>query len=234
MSAKITPLMAQYFTIRDQYPECLLFFQVGDFYELFFEHAQQAAPILSIVLTSRGTHDGQPIPLCGVPLHALNHYVDKLIKAGFHVAICDQLEEAKPGTVVKRGVTQVLTPATLTDTRLLDEKRASYLCVCVCTHECAALLFVEILTGALYACVVPEADQKVVYQQLCRFMPDEIILESTLTGWQSWLKQQGYSVRTTREQIDERGLNTWLARFSAQQVQYIQHLPVLEDRKSVV
>ncbi len=224
-STKVTPLMTQYFAIREQYPECLLFFQVGDFYELFFEHAKQAAPILGIVLTRRGTHNNQPIPLCGVPLHAVNHYVSKLVKAGFHVALCDQLEEAKPGTVVKRGVTQVLTPATLTDMHLLEEKRASYLCVCVCAPEYAALVFIEILTSSVFACVISGADQRVVYQQLCRFMPDEIILESAVSGWQTWLKQQGF-VLTLPVQTNDQSDENLLSQLPEQQQHYITRLPV--------
>ena len=123
----LTPLMRQYFAIKNSYPDTILLFQVGDFYELFFEDAQKAASVLGIALTKRGTHEGEPIPLCGVPLHVVDHYLSKLVRAGFKVALCDQLEQPKPGKVVDRGVTQVLTPGTLTDTKLLDEKSASYL-----------------------------------------------------------------------------------------------------------
>ena len=98
-----TPLMRQYHEIRQQYPDTLLMFQVGDFYELFFDDAKQAAAFLGIALTKRGKSKGEPIPLCGVPLHARDHYVPKLVKGGFKVAICDQLEPPRPGTVVKRG-----------------------------------------------------------------------------------------------------------------------------------
>src|SRR5581483_8031885 len=122
-----TPLMQQYFTIKNQHPDSLLLFQVGDFYELFFEDAKTAAAALGIALTARGKNKGEPIPLCGVPVHAMDYYLIKLVKAGFKVAICEQLEPPVPGKVVERGVTQVLTPGTLTDTKLLDEKTASYL-----------------------------------------------------------------------------------------------------------
>ena len=117
-----TPLMQQYLDIKIEYPDTLLFFQVGDFYELFFDDARQAAAFLGIALTARGKNKGEPIPLCGVPLHAIDHYLAKLVKGGFKVALCDQLEDPKPGTIVKRGVKQVLTPGTLTDSKLLDER----------------------------------------------------------------------------------------------------------------
>ena len=108
---------------------------MGDFYELFFEDAQRAATVLGIALTQRGTHQGEPIPLCGVPLHVVDHYLSKLVRAGYKVALCDQLEQPKPGKVVERGVTQVLTPGTLTDSKLLDDKSASYLAVFFPTSE---------------------------------------------------------------------------------------------------
>src|SRR4030042_753906 len=99
----LTPLMRQYFSIKREHPEALLFFQVGDFYELFFEDAQRASAVLGIALTARGKNKGEPIPLCGVPVHALEHYLIKLVKAGFKVALCEQLEPPQPGRVVERG-----------------------------------------------------------------------------------------------------------------------------------
>lgn len=191
---KVTPLMQQYHAIKKEYPETLIFFQVGDFYELFFEDAQKAAAFLGIALTKRGKQNGEPIPLCGVPVHALTHYLHKLVKGGFPVAICDQLEPPQPGRVVKRGVTQVLTPGTLTDTKLLDEKSASYL---FSFFECEGkwgLLFAELLTAQLYATVVPAGSHKILETELARFFPDEVLLgdgapHKTLSNY---FKKQGY------------------------------------------
>jgi DNA mismatch repair protein MutS len=230
---KTTPLMEQYFSIRAQYPACLLFFQVGDFYELFFEHAQQAAPVLNVVLTSRGTHDGNPIPLCGVPLHAVNHYIGKLVRAGFHVALCDQLEPAKPGVVVKRGVTQVLTPATLTDLRLLDEKRASYLAVVTADTDSSAAMtsavaFIEILTGQVYATLIKRDDQRALQQQLTRFMPDEIIIEESCRGWRPMVQKLGFAVTDPVQIVDiNRLCDQWVARVCAAQLTTVQRVPAL-------
>jgi len=224
----MTPLMEQYFAIRTQYPDCLLLFQVGDFYELFFEQAQQAAPVLGIVLTSRGQHDEQPIPLCGVPMHAVNHYISKLIKAGFHVALCNQLEDAKPGTVVKRGVTQVLTPATLTDMRLLDEKHASYLCTCVVTQHSMALVFAELLTGQLHATTISTQDTRTIQAQLHRFMPDEVIVEAgkDTQTWHHFFKQQGFPISTPVPTTTSSS-TSWIAQFSENTATIIQKNPVL-------
>ena len=171
-----TPLMRQYFEIKEKYPNFLLLFQVGDFYELFFEDAKLAASFLSITLTKRGNHKGEPIPLCGVPRQSLDHYMVKLVKGGFNVAICDQLELPSPGKVVKRGVTKVLTPGTLTDSKLLDEKSASYLFSFYPSGNNWGLIFGELLTAQLFATVVPHDAFKLLEAELSRFFPDEILL----------------------------------------------------------
>ena len=118
----LTPLMQQYFEIKNQYVDVLVLFQVGDFYELFYDDAKKAAACLAIAFTARGKNNGEPIPLCGVPVHAINHYLAKLVCAGFKVVLCNQLEPATPGKVVARGVTQVFSPGTLTDAAFLMKK----------------------------------------------------------------------------------------------------------------
>ena len=189
-----TPLMRQYHAIKQQYPDALLLFQVGDFYELFFDDAKKAAACLAITLTKRGKINGEPIPLCGVPVHALDHYLTKLIKAGFKVALCDQLEQATPGKVVERGVTQLLTPGTLTDTQLLDAKSASYLFSFFPQENYWGLLFGELLTAQLFATVVPANAEKLVETELARFFPDEILVPNNALGkmFQPFFQKLGY------------------------------------------
>lgn len=191
---KITPLMQQYFEIKSKYPDALLLFQVGDFYELFFDDAKKAAECLRITLTTRGTHMAQAIPLCGVPLHAIKHYLGKLVRAGFKVALCDQLEPATPGVVVKRGVVRVLTPGTLTDDELLDAKSASYLCSFFPAQNECGLIFGELLTAQLYATVIPVERTLILDAELARFFPDEILIPQTPESKQfvSYFTKQGY------------------------------------------
>lgn len=193
---KTTPLMQQYHDIKSQYPDALVFFQVGDFFELFFDDAKNAATFLGIALTKRGKEKGQDIPLCGVPVHALDHYLTKLVKGGFCVVICEQLEPPRPGTVVKRGVTQVLTPGTLTDTRLLDDKSASYVMSFVAVQNKWALLFGELLTAQLYATTFDAGSSKILEAELARFFPDEILLpdDDTTKMFSQVFKKQGYFV----------------------------------------
>ena len=124
-----TPFMAQYLAIKAQHHDALLFFRMGDFYELFFEDAVRAAEILDITLTSRGEHDGAPIPMAGVPYHAAEGYLARLIKAGERVAVCEQTEspaEAKKRgskAIVNREIVRIVTPGTITEESLLSARQ---------------------------------------------------------------------------------------------------------------
>src|SRR5712691_404259 len=132
-AGRITPVMEQFIEIKAANPDCLLFYRMGDFYELFFEDAEVAAQALGIVLTKRGKHLGEDIPMCGVPVHRADEYLQRLIKLGFRVAVCEQLEDPaearKRGSkaVVRRDVVRLVTPGTLTEDSLLDAKARNYL-----------------------------------------------------------------------------------------------------------
>src|SRR5579872_6148140 len=129
----VTPLMAQYLEIKSQHADYLLFYRMGDFYELFFDDAAQASEALDIALTKRGKHQGEDIPMCGVPVHAAEAYLEKLIRKGFRVAVCEQVEdpaEAKKRgskSVVRREVVRLVTPGTLTEDALLDARSSNIL-----------------------------------------------------------------------------------------------------------
>ena len=216
MNVQATPLMRQYHEIKHSYPDALLFFQVGDFYELFFDDAKKAAAFLGIALTKRGIQNGEPIPLCGVPVHALDHYLHKLIKGGFKVALCDQLEQSQPGKMVRRGVTQLLTPGTLSDNRLLDEKSASYLFSFFPGTHSWGLVFGELLTAQLFATVVPHQAHKAVESELTRFFPDEIIVPATKGAhpFETYFRQMGYYT-TPVSRLEETEGAAWIEkRFS--------------------
>lgn len=191
---KNTPLMEQYYSIKAQYQDTLVLFQVGDFYELFFEDAKIASSFLAITLTKRGKNKGEDVPLCGIPVHALNHYLNKLIKGGFRVAICDQLTKPSPGTVVERGITNVFTPGTLTEDSLLDQRSASYLLAFFPGHDQCAMIFSELLTAQLFATTLPTQEPRMIETELTRFFPDEIILpfDRSATSWNTFFKHQGY------------------------------------------
>ncbi len=152
-SAGATPVMAQYFEAKSRQPDALIFFRMGDFYELFFEDAAKAAAAIGIALTHRGTHAGQPIPMAGVPVHASEAYLAKLIRAGFKVAVCEQMEDPaearKRGakSVVRRDLVRVVTPGTLTEDGLLDARGANRLAAVAVRGGQAAVASVELSTG---------------------------------------------------------------------------------------
>ncbi len=216
-SENLTPLMKQYFNIRNQYPDTLLFFQVGDFYELFFDDARTASSFLAIALTKRGKSNGEDVPLCGIPVHALTHYLTKLVKGGFKVAICDQLSEPKPGTVVERAVTRVFTPGTLTDPQMLDEKSASYILSFAQVENEWALVFAELLTGQIFATVIQKDSYRILESELSRFFPDEVIV----TEEELFFKKKGYW--TSKYSSVEDTYTQWLEQFDSAVVNKIKN-----------
>jgi DNA mismatch repair protein MutS len=154
MSEPSTPLMQQYQSIKSRYPHALLLFRLGDFYELFYEDALLASRELQITLTSRNREKGQPIPMCGVPYHAADGYIARLIRAGFKIAICDQMEQPGPGKkIVRREVVRVITPGTATEGAVLDARENNFL-ASVAQHPSGApigLAFVDLSTGEFQA-----------------------------------------------------------------------------------
>jgi len=149
-----TPAMAQYLELKRQHADCLLFYRMGDFYELFFEDAVKAAAALDIQLTKRGRHDGEDIPMCGVPVHAAEAYLARLIRQSFRVAVCEQMEEPaeakKRGSkaAIRRAVVRIVTPGTITEEGLLDARRNNYLAALAEAGSELALAWLELSTGA--------------------------------------------------------------------------------------
>jgi len=178
---KITPMMAQYFSVKEKYPDCLLFYRMGDFYELFFDDAAKASAALDIALTKRGKHLGEDIPMCGVPFHAYESYLAKLVDKGYKVAICEQLEtpeEAKKRgykETVHRDVIRLVTPGTLTEDVLLDAKRHNYLMVCVVEGASVGLAWADMSTGDFYT---QDVELSNLENTLARLEPAEIIIAS--------------------------------------------------------
>ncbi len=178
----VTPMMAQYLEIKEAHKDALLFYRMGDFYEMFFDDAVAAATALDIALTKRGKHNGDDIPMCGVPVHAAEGYFLTLIRKGFRVAVCEQLEspaEAKKRgykAVVKRGVTRIVTPGTLTEDTLLDARRNNYLAAFAEIRDQAALAWADVSTGDTYVLRTTSAR---LGAELARLRPAELIVSET-------------------------------------------------------
>ncbi|HBL98619.1 TPA: DNA mismatch repair protein MutS [Candidatus Dependentiae bacterium] len=227
----VTPLLQQYFGFKERFPEALLLFQVGDFYELFFEDAQKAAAYLGIALTKRGTFEGNPVPLCGVPVHALNHYLVKLVRGGFRVVLCEQLEAARPGKIVERGVTHVLTPGTLTDARLLNERMASYCAALFPADDAYGCAFVEVLTGQIFVTFVAQSDAMQLEAELKRFSPDEIVVPQTKEGvvLEAKVRRLGYVTTLMPFSRSDEGANeafsSWCASLNSAALEMVERIP---------
>ncbi|MFD3264685.1 DNA mismatch repair protein MutS [Phenylobacterium ferrooxidans] len=182
-AAGATPVMAQYFEAKARQPDALVFFRMGDFYELFFEDAEKAAAALGITLTARGNHGGAPIPMCGVPVHAAEAYLAKLIRAGFKVAVCEQMEDPaearKRGSksIVRRDVVRVVTPGTLTEDGLLDARGANRLAAVAVRAGAAAVASVELSTGEVECWAVAREN---LASALAALGPSEILVPDRL------------------------------------------------------
>ena len=175
----VTPMMAQYLEIKAGYADAILFYRMGDFYEMFFADAEAAAQALDIALTKRGFHLGEPIPMCGVPVHAAEGYLLALIRKGFRVAIAEQMEDPaearKRGSksVVRRDVVRLVTPGTLTEDSLLEARRHNYLCAFAEVRDEGALAWTDISTGELRVMPCPRAR---LSPELARLAPREVLL----------------------------------------------------------
>ena len=172
--SKVTPLMKQYNQIKSKYPDALLLFRVGDFYETFGEDAIKAANILGIVLTKRGAGSNSETELAGFPHHSINTYLPKLVKAGFRVAICDQLEDPKfAKKIVKRGVTELVTPGVSLNDEVLEQKKNNYLASICFLDEICGVSFLDISTGDFW---ISEGNINQVQQLIENFSPKEILV----------------------------------------------------------
>jgi DNA mismatch repair protein MutS len=226
MSEATTPLMQQYSAVKARYPQALLLFRLGDFYELFYEDAMIAARELRITLTSRNREKGQPIPMCGVPYHAVEGYIARLIRAGFKVAICEQMEQPGPGKkLVRREVSRVITPGTATDVAVLDARENSFLASVAQDNSAGngqviGLALVDLSTGEFQATefVGPLAEE-LLRDELQLMRPRETLLprpqqlfetaKNTLldgtggveTRLEDWIFQWDYAERVLREQF---------------------------------
>ncbi|MBV9570550.1 MAG: DNA mismatch repair protein MutS [Alphaproteobacteria bacterium] len=174
-----TPSMAQFLEIKAAHPEYLLFYRMGDFYELFFEDAAKAAEALDIALTKRGKHLGDAIPMCGVPVHAAEQYLEKLIRKGFRVAVCEQMEDPAQArrrgskAVVRREVVRLVTPGTLTEDSLLDARAANALVAVGRAGSAFAIAAADISTGEFRVSAVAAND---IATELARLSPKEILV----------------------------------------------------------
>lgn len=178
--AELTPMMKQYFEIKKNYPDTILMFRLGDFYEMFFDDAKLVSAELELVLTGRDCGQEERAPMCGVPFHSADSYIARLVSRGYKVAICEQLEDpATAKGLVKRDVTRVLTPGTVIESTMLDESKNNFLACIFSGKEGVGLCFADISTGSVHVTqFAAKNSQKQIINELGRFMPSEIIINS--------------------------------------------------------
>jgi len=195
---KTTPMMQQYLSIKGQYPDAILFYRMGDFYEMFFEDAELAAGILEIALTSRNKNDETPIPMCGVPYKAAQGYIARLLEAGRKVAVCDQVEDpAIAKGLVKREVVRVITPGMIVENELLDEKSNNFLLALARHGDCFGLASLDLSTGTFRATESGAAEK--IVEECRRIAPSEVLIPKVDRNDAKW--------RQIRQSLEDRSVN---------------------------
>ncbi len=178
--AEYTPMMKQYLQIKEEYQDCILFYRLGDFYEMFFEDAKLASSVLDLVLTGKACGQEERAPMCGVPFHSADNYVARLVQHGYKVAICEQTEDpALAKGLVSREVVRIITPGTVIESNMLDEGKNNYL-ACLCHAEgSTGICFIDISTGSVFVTEVEEsADGERTLDELGRFSPKELLVNA--------------------------------------------------------
>jgi DNA mismatch repair protein MutS len=176
-----TPMMQQYFRIKGEHPDILVFYRMGDFYELFYDDAEKASRLLDLTLTQRGASGGQPVKMAGVPVHSVEQYLAKLVKLGQSVAIAEQLgDPATSKGPVDRQVTRIVTPGTLTDSALLDEKADNVLLALSKNSSTVGLAWLSLASGELR---VAEIAPQALENELRRIEPAELLCASDMPGF---------------------------------------------------
>jgi len=230
---KSTPMIKQYLSIKDQYPDAILFYRMGDFYEMFFEDAQLASRALEITLTSRNKNDASPVPMCGVPHRAARSYIARLINQGYKVAVCDQIEDpAQAKGLVKRDVVRVITPGMIVEDELLDERANNYVLAVKGKDGAIGIAFLDISTGSFR--IAESKDPEAVIEEIRRISPREILLpESSKSAPEvlpladkfgeiatSYLNEQAFEYTSSYERLTDQfktvtlegfGCETWKA-----------------------
>lgn len=203
---KLSPMMAQYFKIKSQYDDAILFFRLGDFYEMFFDDAKIASQELDLVLTGRDCGQEERAPMCGVPFHSADSYIAKLVSRGYKVAICEQMED--PATVkglVKRDVIRIITPGTVIESSMLEDGSNNYLCSVYCGEKDLGVCFADVSTGEFHITSLSgdDAESKLI-NQLSTYSPKEIILNAKaldLTQLKNFAKRINASVEVLDDEI---------------------------------
>ena len=195
--SKLAPMMKHYVELKDKYSDVILMYRLGDFYEMFFEDAELVAHELELTLTGRNAGLEERVPMCGVPHHAVDIYVDRLIKKGYKVAICEQLEDPKNAKgIVKRDVTEVISSGTIISANSLDEKENNYIGSIYDYEYCYAIVYTDITTGELYSEIIIHDTNKLI-NEILSFGLKEVIVNSIVNKNIIKLLKEQYKLTVT-------------------------------------
>lgn len=201
--AKISPMMQQYLEVKAQYPDHILLYRVGDFYEMFYDDAQVVSKELDMTLTGKDCGLEERAPMCGMPYHACDGYIARLIANGHKVCVCEQVEDPKSAKgLVKREVVKVVTPGTVTDSDMLDAAKNNFLAALMIKYEIAALCFADVSTGELFLTYIPDYSEQDIINELCKFTPSEVLIT-----------EEGLALKEVREYCSGR-LNALVSTFN--------------------
>jgi len=188
--SELTPMIRQYLGIKKKNADAILLYRLGDFYEMFFEDAKVASKILQITLTSRGGGKGRKVPMCGVPYHAVDNYISRLVKAGYRVAICEQVEDAAAAKgIVKRETVRLITPGTALSDNLLEERKNNFLVALDKDDGMVGLSLIDLSTGEFKVAQLKDGEE--LYNELTRLNPSECLLPERLKEEEEFLKRLG-------------------------------------------
>ncbi|MBQ7307330.1 MAG: DNA mismatch repair protein MutS [Clostridia bacterium] len=201
MEFKLSPMMKHYLRTKDKYKDCIVFYRLGDFYEMFFEDAVLASKILELTLTGKDCGLETRAPMCGIPVKAVDTYVQRLMKANLKVAICEQLTEAKQGEMVERDVIRVITPGTVIESSILDEKKNNFLFSVYKKGNVCGASYVDFSTGEFY--LLDHLSQKQLVDEIVTIMPSEIIANQEAIDFSKNLKLVELNVIPTFSYIEE-------------------------------
>ncbi|MFW5984970.1 MAG: DNA mismatch repair protein MutS [Halanaerobiaceae bacterium] len=216
----LTPMMQQYQEIKDRYEDCILFFRMGDFYEMFNGDAETAARVLDIALTSRNKGGGKETPMAGVPAHSAASYIADLIDNDFKVAICEQLEDPDQASgLVDRDVIRIITPGTVIENELLDDKKNNYLAAMVTHNESVGFSYIDISTGEFFVTEFPEKNREKVWDEIDRIQPREVISSLEFRGheiYENLKRQYGFLENNPDDLMRQKAYNKLLHHFETQ------------------
>ena len=221
--ANLTPMMRQYLEMKDKYPGMILFFRLGDFYEMFFDDAKLVSRELELTLTGKSCGMEERAPMCGVPFHSAEPYINRLIEKGYKVAICEQMEDpATAKGLVKRDVTRVVTPGTVIEQSMLDERQNNYLLSVCLDSKRAGLSFIDVSTGEFFVYEIDNAHDR-LRDEIVRISPKEIISNQPLPANAS---QRPFDLRDAGTYQHSKAKNALLAHFNVQSLDTfgIEHL----------